>query len=108
MTSINFWGDHATSLNIQRHKLEEAVRDSFIAPHELRAKFKFVVTYLQIPDPAKDAWKNAEVEYQELSQTFLQETVRQLRFEAVKAMEDMAKALIVFRTQSLPIRYVLI
>jgi len=91
--SVDFWGEHADSLSIPRFKLEEAVRDSFIPPHELRSKFKFLVTYLQIPDPAKDAWKNAEVEYQELSQTFLEETMRQLRYEAVKAMEDMAAAI---------------
>lgn len=91
--SVLFWGEKASSLGMNQWQLEEAVRESFVPQRELRKKFKITVAYLQIPDPARDAWKNCETEYTEMSEAFLQETMLQLRHEAVSAMENIATAM---------------
>jgi hypothetical protein len=91
--SVDFWGGYADEFGIQKKAFEEAIRESFIPAYKLREKFKFVVTYLQIPDPAREAWKNCEEEYTALSQEFVEMTMRQLRHEAVTAMNEMANSI---------------
>ncbi len=91
--SVEFWGKHAGALDLYPSAFKQTVREAFIPRHALRDKFKFTVTYLEIPNPAKDAWKNCETEYKALSADFLETTMRQLRAEACTAMEDIAASI---------------
>lgn len=91
--SVEYWGDYADTFGIECSLWKKAIRDSFIPVERLREKFKYVVTYLQMPSPAKDAWVNCESEAQALSEEFLETTMRQLRHETFVALDDMASAI---------------
>ena len=85
--------DNEEQVEIYRNRLARSVRDAFPAVTTIRDKFRFVATYLRMPDPASEAWSNAQTEVEAMSEEFLQLTMQQLRYEAFEAINAMATSI---------------